>query len=384
MKRLLVLVLAALCAPTAAAQVSAFSYRAERAPAPGTVWHYTKSNRDGSKPWHLDAYIASPTRITVVKWVEGASDFVEVTADLSLAQAMPVNLQQWNTAAHRREPKLYASSTDGKTMHAVLADGQTFDLHAAQGPLNFWGFDLMGVAFMLPHLADPTKAFEMSFINTNQPGTHGQPLDVDVVRFEPAGMETIEGVACRKFKLTGPLFGDQTGFVWIDASTGRLERAEHAVPTSTDWSDWRLDRVSSETMDGIAWEKFKLGLADAQAGGGGTRSAAGAMKTAYDKAGIAAAFEAGEQFKRDSLKAFEGDLNTFGYALLGFGKNEDALAVFQRAARDYPQSANAWDSLGEAQAAAGRKAEAIASYRKSLQLDPGNDNARKQIEALAK
>lgn len=383
MKRLLLLALAATCATPATAQVSAFAYRAERAPVPGTVWHYTKSNRDGSKPWHLDVYITAPTRIDVVKWAEGASDFVEVSADISTQLAMPVNMQQWNTAARRREPRMHASSNDGKTMRAVLANGQTFELSAPKGPLNFWGFDLMGVAFMLPHLADPDKAFEMSFINTNQPGKGSQPLDVDVVRFEPTGMETIDGVACRKYKLTGPLFGDQVGFVWVDAESGRLERAEHAVPTSTDWSDWRLDSVGSETMDGVAWEKFKLGLADAQPGGG-SRSAAGAMKSAYEKGGLDAAFEAGEQFKRDSLKSFEGDLNTFGYALLGFGKNDDAVAVFQRVTRDYPQSGNAWDSLGEAQAAAGRKADAVASYRTALRLDPANDNARKQIEALTK
>jgi cytochrome c-type biogenesis protein CcmH/NrfG len=48
----------------------------------------------------------------------------------------------------------------------------------------------------------------------------------------------------------------------------------------------------------------------------------------------------------------------------------------------YPQSSNAYDSLGEAYAANGDKANAIASYRRSLELDPKNSNAEKWLEKL--
>ena len=57
------LLLASAVATPVSAQSSAFRYQPERAPVPGTVWHYTKSNIDGSAPWHLDLYVASPTRI---------------------------------------------------------------------------------------------------------------------------------------------------------------------------------------------------------------------------------------------------------------------------------------------------------------------------------
>ncbi len=40
----------------------------------------------------------------------------------------------------------------------------------------------------------------------------------------------------------------------------------------------------------------------------------------------------------------------------------------------------AYDSLGEAYLKQGDKAQAVANYRKSLELDPGNENARKIIE----
>lgn len=77
-------------------------------------------------------------------------------------------------------------------------------------------------------------------------------------------------------------------------------------------------------------------------------------------------------------------LNAFGYELLGRNRFDDALAVFAFAAEQFPNSWNAFDSLAEAQAALGRKEEAIKSYRKSLELNPENHNATEQIQRLEK
>jgi predicted TPR repeat methyltransferase len=44
--------------------------------------------------------------------------------------------------------------------------------------------------------------------------------------------------------------------------------------------------------------------------------------------------------------------------------------------------ANAYDSLAEAQMAAGLRDASIASYRKSLDLNPRNENAMRRLERL--
>ena len=74
-------------------------------------------------------------------------------------------------------------------------------------------------------------------------------------------------------------------------------------------------------------------------------------------------------------------LNLAGYRLLAEKRIPEAIQVFRLAAEASPQSANAFDSLGEAQAAAGDKEAAIRSYEKALSLDPKLDSAR---DALAK
>ncbi|HEY1265000.1 MAG TPA: DUF2306 domain-containing protein [Terriglobales bacterium] len=78
----------------------------------------------------------------------------------------------------------------------------------------------------------------------------------------------------------------------------------------------------------------------------------------------------------------EDELNTLGYQLIKENKFSEAIRIFQLNVDIYPQSANTYDSLGEAYMDAGQKGEAAANYKKSLQLNPRNQNAIKMLEKL--
>ena len=60
-------------------------------------------------------------------------------------------------------------------------------------------------------------------------------------------------------------------------------------------------------------------------------------------------------------------LNELGYAFLGKKEPAKAIAILQLNTQLYPDSANTWDSLGEATEAAGDTAGAVALYRKALE-----------------
>lgn len=82
--------------------------------------------------------------------------------------------------------------------------------------------------------------------------------------------------------------------------------------------------------------------------------------------------------------ATEADLNQAGYRLVQDHKLDEAIKLFQANADKHPESWNAQDSLGEALAAKGDKAGAVAAYTKAAALvkDPAN---KKRIEgALAR
>lgn len=71
-----------------------------------------------------------------------------------------------------------------------------------------------------------------------------------------------------------------------------------------------------------------------------------------------------------------------GYRLMGRDMIEEAVAVFEFNVSLHPESANVYDSLGEARMNAGRTTEGVANYRRSLELNPGNANAEGMLERL--
>ncbi len=86
----------------------------------------------------------------------------------------------------------------------------------------------------------------------------------------------------------------------------------------------------------------------------------------------------------DSVLFDESVLNWLGYHfLLWWGRETDAVAVLELNAEVFPASANAHDSLGETYAVTGQREKAIASYRRSLELNPENANAARALETLA-
>ena len=78
-------------------------------------------------------------------------------------------------------------------------------------------------------------------------------------------------------------------------------------------------------------------------------------------------------------QAVEDNLNFGGYTLLQADQPQAARDVFALNTRLFPGSANVWDSLGEAHMVLGQHDEAIRHYEKSLELAPGNQNARTMI-----
>ncbi|HVL09187.1 MAG TPA: dienelactone hydrolase family protein [Burkholderiaceae bacterium] len=88
--------------------------------------------------------------------------------------------------------------------------------------------------------------------------------------------------------------------------------------------------------------------------------------------------------KRDeAFQLSERDLKRWGYGLLDEGRTQDAVEVLKLWATLYPGNWDAADSLAEGYQAAGNKALAIRNFRRSLELNPDNRNAVKQLEVLA-
>jgi tetratricopeptide (TPR) repeat protein len=83
--------------------------------------------------------------------------------------------------------------------------------------------------------------------------------------------------------------------------------------------------------------------------------------------------------------ATETELNNRGYQLLNQSKHAEAIEIFKLTAERFPYSANAWDSLGEGYALSGDEKKAIASFKKSLKMNPPENvrvNSEKYLKQL--
>lgn len=101
-----------------------------------------------------------------------------------------------------------------------------------------------------------------------------------------------------------------------------------------------------------------------------------------DEKAVAQALAELRQNPSDNGPSLEPKLNRLGYYLLGEGRVADATAVFELMVDLHPDSANAYDSLGEAYMNAGDTTAAVTSYEKSLDLNPENTNAAKMLDTL--
>jgi glyoxylase-like metal-dependent hydrolase (beta-lactamase superfamily II) len=86
---------------------------------------------------------------------------------------------------------------------------------------------------------------------------------------------------------------------------------------------------------------------------------------------------------RDKYFTTEAELNSLGYFLLNEQKQvEAAVQLFELMVELYPASWNAYDSFAEACYVKGEKEKALKLYRKSVELNPNNENGKKYITKI--
>jgi hypothetical protein len=114
-------------------------------------------------------------------------------------------------------------------------------------------------------------------------------------------------------------------------------------------------------------------------------AAALAVGETIESSGIEAALKKYRELKQNPSADYffsEGSFNSLGYQLLGKGKTAEAIEILKLNVEAYPESWNAYDSLAEAYQKNGDNPLAVKYYRKSLELNPQNENSKKMLKKL--
>jgi len=101
--------------------------------------------------------------------------------------------------------------------------------------------------------------------------------------------------------------------------------------------------------------------------------------------GATAAVEQYRRLKQTEPRRYnfgEGELNNLGYHLMWRQMMPEAQAIFDLTIQEYPESANAYDSMGEFYMTSGQNDLAVQFYEKSLAMDSTNANAVEMLRQL--
>jgi CubicO group peptidase (beta-lactamase class C family) len=186
------------------------------------------------------------------------------------------------------------------------------------------------------------------------------------------GEDTLpDGTRRRVLRITGGLPGFQALMVRVPEARRTIILLSNARTMV-----WRFDDFAvtiGRILDGRPYAMPKRSVAE---------SVAAAVNAGRPASVIVREFDA---MRGDTARfaLSELEINRLGYFFLARGEPPRAVDVFTLNVRAFPHSANVYDSLGEAQLARGDTALAIANYRRSLELDPGNSNASDILRRIA-
>ena len=127
---------------------------------------------------------------------------------------------------------------------------------------------------------------------------------------------------------------------------------------------------SNQTSWGNCWRKVSI---------------ANALQRIMEDKGVEemyASYWALKQEKPDELDFSEAQLNNLGYHYLAKGEYTKAIAVFKLNIEAFPYAYNVYDSYGEALLGQGSREKAVENYKKSVQLNPDNENGIKVLKRL--
>jgi hypothetical protein len=240
------------------AQASDFRFRADRANI-GKVFHYLKTNIDGTQPENIALYISSAVTIESFKFHEKGTRAGLVVAEMDWENFVVRQLRSYQVTSPI-DRKLFATLTFDSSKREIdvsipVARPESETVKVLRLPFHVYNFDLASLNVSFPHMVKPKRTFTIGIADPTF--KNDGPLmvyrgDLTVV-FEKDGVRN--GAKCRKYSASGPGVGGR-GVIWVNKKGGYIEDMEFDVPDNPDWKTFKLKLEKIEKMTPQNWEAF--------------------------------------------------------------------------------------------------------------------------------
>lgn len=229
----------------------------EASPAVGRLYHYIRSNQDGSEPEHIYQYRASATRVEVGKMVAPCTNAAYVTGELDLEHETPIGLTGGRIARDGSQEAFAWLTYDRATrrLHARVPVANIDQDVAVDGePWLLYDFDLAELNAFRAGRPAPRSDFRFAVALIWLAEGEGPFRNLHWANARFAGMETHHASEAARYDVSGGLNGQ----LWLDAREGHVLEARFAEPNHAGYTSFRL-ALQSVTNDGeTAWREARL------------------------------------------------------------------------------------------------------------------------------
>jgi hypothetical protein len=235
-----------------------FVYRPERV-AVGRIYHYVKSNLDGSYPAEVCVYVASETDIEVLKLEAHMGDLAYVMARMDWALFSAVRLQSWViTGDSVRHPRVIMELKAATNEVHVFWGDQVDRVGFGHYPVHVYNFDCISLILTFPHLADPDGRFVTGILQpTFDPNSEHIVAYLGEAAVEYIGDTTYHQTPCRQYRIGGDGFLGHQGMIWVNREeTGRVEKIEIPIADNPDWDSFKFELVRVSQVGTAGWQQF--------------------------------------------------------------------------------------------------------------------------------
>jgi hypothetical protein len=251
--------IAALLLPAAAAATTAdeavFRYDPEKIEV-GTVYHYVKSNIDGSRPSRIALYVAATDRLESFKWHAGASQAALVKAQMDW-QLFSVRLFESWRVQEDGEHHLMATLTyrDDEGDYTVSIGPQA-RVQIDNWPWHSYDFDFASLNFCMRHRVDPEAPFTFGVADVVRSADGIAFADKGPVTMTFEREEARHDVACRRYRVDGEGLEDRGGVIWVDRDALHIVDYEIDLPDEPGFESGKLRLETVGRMSREEWQTF--------------------------------------------------------------------------------------------------------------------------------
>lgn len=246
-----VLCLAAVTVATFAGEPT-FQYDAARSKT-GVVYHYEKSNLDGTHPTFVSVYRPTVDRIESLKTDKSARWGTHVVAGLNLdtftvSSFRTVSIQS-GPQREKRDNQLRVEMTidDTGSFSGVTGDGSRLTGRIDVRNWHSYDFDFASLGAVFPFLVEPERTFTF-YVGDPQPGPE-LPVEVKFL-----GFESYAGTTCRKYSIDGPGLEHRGGHLWVSPGDAHLVGFEIQLPDEKGYDSNKLILLERESISPERWE----------------------------------------------------------------------------------------------------------------------------------